>query len=346
MFHAARIKLTAWYLLIIMLVSMSFSVAIYRTLSSELDRLGRVELLRQQRRLPPPLIGTPNELTPAILDPDVIAETQQRLILRLLGINVLILVGSAVAGYFLAGKTLEPISDMMDEQNRFITDASHELRTPLTSLKSEIEVNLRNKNLTVKDAQRLLRSNLEEVNNLQALSDGLIKLTQFSTKGDGNNGLDVTKLPMGNVLKEAIRRVSIPAKAKNIAITDTTPNLSLTGNAMLLTELFVILLDNAIKYSARGKSIRITGQKIDGHVIVKVMDQGYGINKEDISHLFDRFWRADKSRTKTATPGYGLGLAIAKQIVDRHFGTIEIESTKGIGTTFSIKLPINHTSKK
>lgn len=342
MFKQTRIKLTAWYLLIIMLVSMSFSIAIYRSLGSELDRLGRVEMLRQERRLPPPFIGTPNELTPALLDPDVIAETKQRLILRLLGINILILVGSAVAGYFLAGKTLEPISDMMDEQNRFITDASHELRTPLTSLKSEIEVNLRNKNLTIEDAQRLLQSNLEEVNNLQALSDGLIKLTQFQ---EGQNGLDITKLQLGAIAKESVRRLAVPAKTKHITITNTVPNISLDGNAMLLTELFIILLDNAIKYSAKGKTVKISGQKTDGHVIIRIADQGYGITKDDIPHLFDRFWRADKSRTKTTTPGYGLGLAIAKQIVDRHFGSIEVENTKGSGTTFVIKLPVNHTSK-
>ncbi len=342
MFKTARIKLTAWYLLIIMLVSVSFSIAIYRTLTSELDRLERVEILRQAHRLPPPFIGIPNEQMPTLLDPDIIAETKQRLILRLLVINLLILAGSAVAGYFLAGKTLEPIGDMMNEQNRFITDASHELRTPLTSLKSEIEVNLRNNNLTIEQAQRLLQSNLEEVNNLQALSDGLIKLTQFK---QGSNGLAVTRLQMRDILKEAIRKVSIPAKAKRITVINSLPNLALTGNAMLITELFVILLDNAIKYSAKGKTVKISGGETDGHIVLRIMDQGMGIAKEDIPHLFDRFWRADRSRTKTTTPGYGLGLAIAKQIVDRHFGSIEVESTKGAGTTFTIKLPIHHSSK-
>lgn len=342
MFQKTRIKLTAWYLLIIMLVSVSFSMVIYRSLTAELDRLERVEQMRQGRRLPQFFVGVLNEVPPALLDPDVIAETKQRIVLRLLGINVLILAGSAVAGYFLAGKTLQPISDMVDEQNRFITDASHELRTPLTSLKSEIEVNLRNKNLTIEEAQKLLQSNLEEVNNLQALSDGLIKLTQFEK---GNNGLDISQVQIGSVWKEAVRRVSVPAKTKHITITNSVPSVAVAGNAMLLTELFIILLDNAIKYSARGKKIRVSGQKTDGHVVIRVHDEGYGIAKEDLPHLFDRFWRADKSRTKTAAPGYGLGLAIAKQIVDRHFGSIEVESTKEAGTTFTIKLPIHHSSK-
>jgi signal transduction histidine kinase len=322
MFKTARIKLTAWYLLIIMLVSMSFSIVIFRVLTSELDRFERGERLRIERRLPPPMV----------FDPAAIDEIKDRLILRLIGINVFILAGSALAGYFLAGRTLKPIADMVDEQNRFITDASHELRTPLTTLKSEIEVNLRDPNVSLIQAKKLLKSNLEEVNNLQILSDNLIKLT-------GNNTIDMGRIQLTGIIKEAIRRVSVAAKAKHIAITNNVPNFTLTGNAMILTELFIILLDNAIKYSARGKSIRITAEKTDGHVVIRVTDQGYGIRKEDISHLFDRFWRADKSRTKTAVPGYGLGLAIGKQIVDRHHGMITVESAVNKGSVFMVTLP-------
>lgn len=344
MFQKARIKLTAWYLLIIMLISVSFSVVIFRVLTNELDRLERVERVRIERRQPELFVNPPAGMPPVLFDPDVVAETKNRLIFALLGINVLILGGSAAAGYFLAGRTLKPIADMMDEQNRFVTDASHELRTPLTSLKSEIEVNLRNKNLTFDDTKRLLLSNLEEVNNLQTLSDNLMKLTQFSTRGGSafgrKDGLEVSKAQIATIIKEATRRVSIPAKKKQITITSTLPNFTLTGNAMLLTELFIILLDNAIKYSTRRKNIRITGEKTDGHIVIKVTDQGYGIHKEDIPHLFDRFWRADKSRTKSNAPGYGLGLAIGKQIVDHHRGIINVESALGKGTTFIITLPL------
>lgn len=314
MFQKARIKLTAWYLLIIMLISTSFSMAIFRVLTSELDRFERIERVRMERRFP------------------IIDEIKHRLIMRLITINIFIFAGSAVAGYFLAGRTLKPIADMVDEQNRFITDASHELRTPLTTLKSEIEVNLRDRKLSLTRAKSLLKSNLEEVNNLQTLSDNLIKLT-------GNNTVDMGRIQLTGIIREAIRRVSVSAKTKHIAITNDMPNLTLTANALLVTELFIILLDNAIKYSARGKNIRITGGKSDGRVSIRVTDQGYGIRREDIPHLFDRFWRADKSRTKTAAPGYGLGLAIGKQIVDRHHGMITVESTEGKGSVFTVTLP-------
>jgi signal transduction histidine kinase len=140
MFHSARIKLTAWYFLIIMLISVSFSVGIYRVTTVELNRIERMQRLRVERE--DRLLMPSNEVTPRppILDPELIAETKNRFKIILFLINLGILAVSTGGGYFLAGRTLRPIKEMLDEQSRFITDASHELRTPLTSLKTEIEV--------------------------------------------------------------------------------------------------------------------------------------------------------------------------------------------------------------
>lgn len=327
MFHSARIKLTAWYLLIIMAVSISFSLAIYRVVTSELDRLERVERIRIERQLP---LGRP------ALDPDLLEETKNRVKIILILTNLIILAGSAYAGYILAGRTLNPIAEMVDEQNRFITDASHELRTPLTSLKSEIEVNLRDPALSLDQAKKLLKSNLEEVNSLQVLSDGLIRLTQYQ---QGNNGLTVTDISLEVIAKEAVRKVTGAAKEKKITITNDIRNIHLQGNQTTLTEMLVIFLDNAIKYSAKQKTVRLTGKESDSNVMIEIADQGIGIEASDIPHIFNRFYRTDKSRTKIHVPGYGLGLAIAKQIVERHNGHIAVKSTPGHGTTFTIELP-------
>ncbi|MCX6791763.1 MAG: HAMP domain-containing sensor histidine kinase [Candidatus Gottesmanbacteria bacterium] len=331
MFKTARIKLTAWYLLIIMLVSASFSLAMYRVLTSELDRLERVQRVRVELRLPG---GRP------VLDPDLLDETKNRVKLILILINLIILSGSAYAGYILAGRTLNPIKDMVDEQNRFITDASHELRTPLTSLKSEIEVNLRDKKLSLVQAKALLKSNLEEVNSLQILSDGLIRLTQYQQE---HNGLAVADVSLADITREAVRKVANAAKVKRITITNDISDIHIQGNKTALTELFVIFLDNAIKYSPKQKTVHFTGKKSDGYLLVDIADQGVGIDEKDIPHLFDRFYRADKSRTKTNVPGYGLGLSIAKQIVDQHNGTIRVASKPHKGTTFTIELPTKHS---
>jgi two-component system, OmpR family, sensor histidine kinase CiaH len=333
MFKKARIKLTAWYLLIIMVVSISFSMVIFRVLTNELDRFQQIERVRIERRFP-----VPGEFEPPNVD-----EIKDRLALQLIAINVFILAGSAGAGYFLAGRTLKPIADMVDEQNRFITDASHELRTPLTSLKSEIEVNLRDQNLSIDQAKTLLKSNLEEVNSLQVLSDGLIRLTQYSARGGSALGRQNVSLEL--VAKEAIRKVAHAAREKRITITNDIRNTIVQGNKTALTELFVVFLDNAIKYSSKQKSVHLTSKKSDGHVLIDIADQGIGIAEKDIPHLFDRFYRADKSRTKTNIPGYGLGLSIAKQIVDQHDGAIRVESRFKKGTTFTIELPVKHTEK-
>lgn len=328
MFYKARLKLTGYYLLIIMLISMSFSVAIFEVLTQELNRVERVQRLRQGRfsRLP-------------AIDPEVIEETKNRLRAVLVLINLTILGISSAGGYFLAGRTLRPIKDMVDDQSRFITDSSHELRTPLTSLKSEIEVALRDKKLDLSDAKKLLESNLEEVNKLQYLSDNLIKLTQY----EKSNGSVFEEINLLEILEEAIRKVASLAKNKKIIIKNELKGQIINGDKQGLIEMFVIFLDNAIKYSASGKTVTLTSKKIEESIQVDIKDQGFGISEEDLPYLFDRFFRSDKSRTKSDVSGYGLGLSIARQIIEKHKGSIKVESKFGKGSTFSIQLPfINH----
>lgn len=334
MFQKARIKLTLWYLLIIMLISVAFSFSIYHVLTEELNRVERIQRLRQDRRLPVP--SPRNSRIPSI-DPEVIEETKNRLIATLLLINLGILAASALAAFFLAGRTLKPIKEMVDEQERFITDSSHELRTPLTSLKSGIEVSLRDKHLNLKDAKKLLESNLEEVNNLQYLSDNLIKLTQYQ-KTDSRHSF--AKVSLAGVLNEAQKKVANLAKNKNITIKNQVGDLIIEADKQSLVEVFVILLDNAIKYSSQGKDVILTSQKTDGSIVINVKDQGMGMREEDLPHLFDRFYRIDKSRSKEEVSGYGLGLSIARQIIEKHNGSIKVESRVGKGSTFFVKLPL------
>src|SRR5258708_2665759 len=165
MFHSARLKLTAWYLLIIVIITMIFSFIIYQFISQEVERSLHMQQIHQlgteiEEGIPPPLFPPP-------LDPQLLDEARNRIKLMLAGIDLLIFCLSGIAGYFLAGRTLRPIQVMVDEQNRFITDASHELNTPLTSLRTTLEVNMRDKNLTLEKAKDVLKSNLEEVGNLQ-----------------------------------------------------------------------------------------------------------------------------------------------------------------------------------
>jgi two-component system, OmpR family, sensor histidine kinase CiaH len=333
MFQEARIKLTSWYLLIIMLISIIFSLVIYSGINGELGRFERLQELRvrreQQLMIPAPL---PPEIHG--LDRQSIAAARTRLTLTLIFINVGIFVIAGLSGYFLAGRTLEPIKEMMDEQNRFVTDASHELRTPLTSLKTSIEVNLRNKNITLEDAKKLIESNLEDVENLRVLSDGLIRLAQYQ-KPSGN--MTFERISIKNVVDVAIDRVKTIATKNKIKINEKIEKIEIEGDRKSFTELLVILLDNAIKYSRKNSEVSIIANK-DDKIIISVSDKGIGIDEKDLPYIFDRFYRAEKSRSKKEVLGYGLGLSIAKKIVEMHGGVIDVKSEKNKGTTFTVIL--------
>ncbi len=332
MFQKARIKLTAWYLLIIMLVSIVFSLVIYSGINRELGRFEKMQELRLRREqeliMPAPL---PNEFHDA--NTQAVAAARTRLTLTLILINIGIFGIAGFAGYFLAGRTLKPIKEMVDDQNRFITDASHELRTPITSLKTSIEVNLRNKNITLSQARKLLASNLEDVEYLRSLSDGLIHLAQYQ-KPNGN--IIIERISVKEIIEIAINKVKVIALENKIKINSKIADLKIEGDKKSLIELLVILLDNAIKYSRKNSQVLIIANKIDKKVILTISDEGIGIGSKDLPHIFDRFYRVEKSRSKINVSGYGLGLSIAKKIVEIHNGLIGVKSEKDKGTTFMV----------
>jgi two-component system sensor histidine kinase CiaH len=336
MFQSARLKLTAWYLVLIMAISILFSLVLYRGITQEVDRSLRIQQFRiYQAEHPDALFLAP----PPPMDPQVFEEASDRIKLILILINLGIFIVAGGAGYFLAGRTLKPIKEMVDEQNRFITDASHELRTPLTALRSEIEVNLRDEKLSLQNARELLSSNLEEVINLQALSDNLLQLAQRQKSNDTIKLQTITPI---TIIDEAIRKVASVAKEKQITLQKKRfGNYKVTGDKQSLIQLCVILLDNAVKYSAEKTTVTITTKKTDHTMLISITDEGVGIDPKDIPHIFDRFYRADMSRTKQAVSGYGLGLSIAKKIVAMHNGAITVKSGKEKGTTFTIQLPVH-----
>ncbi len=319
MFKEARIQLTAWYLAIIMAISLSFSVVIYIGINRELVRYDVAQRLRQDRvnqitlflkanglPVPPDVQNLENESIEAI---------RLRIISVLGLINLGILVLSGAGGYFLAGRTLEPIQKNMEDQKAFVSDASHELRTPLTSLKTEIEVALRDKNLSLADARSLLKSNLEDVDKMQKLSNYLLKMNRYE---EGQN-LTIEKVDL--------KEVALVAIGKQKVKTDLTKSI-VAGNFDSLVELVTILLDNAKKYGD-GKEVLV---RTSGRTL-SVIDHGVGITKEDLPHIFDRFYRSDKSR---GTDGYGLGLSIAKSIAESNGARIKATSKPGNGSAFSI----------
>lgn len=308
LFNNARTKLTLYYLAIIMTISMFFSLIIYHGATYELTRIEKMQRLRR------PGIAF-------LIDPEIITETKSRVFLTLMSLNAIILAVSGISGYFLAGKTLNPISEMMEDQKDFVSNASHELRTPLTSIKSEIEVALRDSDLTLADTKKLLRSNLEEVNRMTNLSNYLLKLNRYH---EGTLSIEFKEVDLAQIVKKAV------GKRKMKLVLEKT---IVYGNEDSLFELTSILIDNAIKYSNNEKDITVMVVNKNNFKILDVTDNGIGISKVDLPHIFDRFYRSDKARNKD---GYGLGLSIAKQIVDMHGASIKVFSKSGKGSTFKV----------
>jgi two-component system, OmpR family, sensor histidine kinase CiaH len=335
MFQKARLKLTAWYLLIIMIISFIFSAVIFNVQMAEVDRFARAQRMRLERQFPAREF-LPSE--PPYIDPDLIEETKDRLLLNLIELNGIIIIISGGLGYFLAGKTLRPIKEMIDDQDRFISDSSHELRTPLTSLKSAMEVALMDKNLTLADAKKLIKENIEDVNCLQNLSDSLIKLSKNKEQKDN---LKIAKISLSKLVNSAIEKIKPQADQKAVVIKKHLNNQFFFGDQEKLESVMTIVLDNAVKYSPQNKQIIVTTSKSKKNISISITDHGQGISKKDLPFVFDRFFRADMSRTKTKISGFGLGLSIAKMIIEKHHGQIKVKSHLGKGSVFTIILPQN-----
>lgn len=333
MFTQARFKLTAWYLLIIMTVSILFSFVIYKGVSFELERGLRRQIVRNVPNSP-----NINFSVNTSFDQDVFKEATDRIKWQLFLVNLTILIISGVAGYFLAGKTLDPIEVMVDEQKRFISDASHELRTPLTALKTEIEVSLRDKSLQLKQAKELLNSNLEEVNKIQTLTNYLLTLSRYQNI---KNNMTFEKVQIANIASDVINKLEFFIAQKDIKLINKVKDLTFEANPTGISEILTILIDNAIKYSHNKGEIIISSKSDKKYITVSVHDLGIGIKASDIPYIFNRFYRASVARDKVQVDGYGLGLSIAKTIIDLHKGKIYVDSQIGEGSTFIVKLPIH-----
>src|SRR3990167_11455757 len=347
MFQSARIKLTGWYLLIIMFISIAFSVVIYHQLTQEISRFEQAQRFRFEKNLRDfdlPTPPNPNMRAMKILieNPELIEEIKERVAITLVIINGGILILAGGLSYFLAGKTLSPIKNMMDEQNRFISDASHELKTPLTSLKTAMEVFLRGKKKNLNDAKTIIGESIVEVNKLQSLSESLLQLAQYQNP----NGHTLSEqILISDVVNKAVSNIKPIAKKKNIMIKTDVEDRKIKGNKYSLEDLFKILLDNAVKYSQVNTSVSIISKKTDGYIEIEVKDQGIGIDDKDLPRIFERFYRADIARTKNSHDGYGLGLSIAKKIVEIHHGSIGVKSKVKQETTFIVRLPIKQTNR-
>ncbi|HUC89707.1 MAG TPA: ATP-binding protein [Patescibacteria group bacterium] len=337
MFKSARIKLTLFFSVI--LVVFSFALTLTIRILAERQYLHSNQV--QRGTVQQIILGLPDRPTRwpnndyINSQEDQAAEVRTQLNVDLILINIAALFVGGALSYWFAGRMLKPIEEAHEVQARFASDASHELRTPLTSLKLENEVFLRQKSFSEKEARQLINSNLEEVQRLEGLSSNLLSLTQY-----GNTTLELTTIPVKPIATTAAKSMHAIAEAKKVNIKIEAEAAMVRGHHDSLAQLLGILLDNAIKYGAENSTVTIGGQRRDGHYLLWVQDEGPGIDDKDLPHIFERLYRGDKARSGK-DGGYGLGLSLAKAISTANGAEVRAQNVPTGGACLMLRIPLS-----
>ncbi len=230
---------------------------------------------------------------------------------------------------------LDRIEESVTRTRQFTADASHELRGPLTLIQTAAEFSLRRQR-SQEELVEALEKILRESKRTSMLIDDLLLLARADSQ---EGALAVGPVNVNSSVRETVERTSALANEKSIQLATDIPESSIDvlGDAFLLQRLLFILIENAIKYTPEGGSVKVSLHEMGQQAVLAVTDTGIGIAPEDLPHVFDRFWRADKVRPRS-TGGTGLGLSIAKSIVDRSGGTLTVESTVGKGSRFEVRI--------
>ncbi len=325
-YFRTRIALTAIYtgILVILLV-----------LSSGITRAVFSERLSQRFAL---VIDQNDRIHPVVFPVNVENVTKD-LSDTLMLVNGILVFVSVFVSYRLATRTLKPIEKAYERQRQFLSDASHELRTPLAILQANLE-NERDSGSV--ELQHSAESHLEEVRRMSTLVHDVLSLSKLE-----HTGSSAVRMPIivNDVVQTVVDRLSSIAQQNTVSLTleDASETFTVFAAEEPLIRVLTNVVENAILYNKREGSVTISAAREGEHVRIDVVDSGVGICENDVRKIFDRFYRADKSRSRR-TGGSGLGLSIARSIVESFGGTIEMKSVVDVGTTVSIRLPIHSAS--
>ena len=252
----------------------------------------------------------------------------------ILGTIILVLI-SMIASYILSKRAMRPMIIAYEKQTEFVQNASHELRTPLTIIQAKQELLLTEPNKKIIEKSEDINLTLKETRRLSKLIKELMELARADNK---KIKIEKQSTDINELIKEIVKPYVELAEIQNKKLKlELEYNKKIQINQNKINELFVILLDNSLKYTNEGDTITIRTYAKDGKCNIEVQDTGIGISKEGIKHIFERFYREDKARSRQ-TGGNGLGLAIAQNIVTLHKGTIKAEHNDPKGTVIKIKI--------
>jgi len=230
-------------------------------------------------------------------------------------------------------QTLERLESLFTSQQRFLADVSHELRTPLTVIKGNVDLIRKFKEAD----EDLLNSIDQEAGRLNRLVSGLLMLAQAES---GKLPLNFGRVELDLLLTEVFTEMRVLAGSKVKVHLNDIDEALVHGDRDRLKQVIVNLVANAIQYTPQGGEVFLSLKRIGDQVRLIIRDTGPGIPSEDLPYIFERFYRAEKSRTRSKASGFGLGLSITKWIVEQHGGQIKVESQEGEGTTFVIWLNV------
>jgi signal transduction histidine kinase len=260
------------------------------------------------------------------------------LLLILIAIGILFLGIAIYMSVVMSKRAMIPISGAFTRQREFVADASHELRTPLSVLLSSIDA----VEMTIEPQQRdmvekILSNMRQEVRRMTHLVSDLLTLARSDSNTIQLSPETFDFRPQAETAIESVRPLAVSKQIK--LHLNTLGSLITVGDPQRLSQLLYILLDNAIKYTPQGGEVKLSLSIVGQQLCISVQDTGIGIRPEDYQRIFERFYRSDKSRSRQMG-GHGLGLSIAKWIVDTHKGTIKVSSELGKGSTFMIHIPL------
>ena len=269
---------------------------------------------------------------------EVYYEAAFRTLKTLAGLFVLLFGAACYGSYALAGRSIHPINEAYDKQKQFTADASHEMRTPLAVMKLGVQ------GIQTDEESKLSAFSAETLTMLEQEVDRLSRLTEnlmlLARSDNAKLNTNLSQMQLSELCRKIADQLQLVASEKDIAIQrHLAADISIKGDENGLHRLLIILLDNAIKYSPAGTDIDLRLATAKNTVQLKVADQGIGIKDQDKKAIFERFYRVDKARSRSMG-GLGLGLALAKAIVEQHHGRIWVEDNKPQGSVFVVELPV------
>lgn len=265
-------------------------------------------------------------------DNSSVYSTLRNIILVCVGLFIASMAVLFLISLALSGIAVNPVKDAWNKQKQFVADASHELKTPLTVILANNNIMMSHKDSKVEEEIKWLQSTEEEAQHMKNLIDQML----FLAKSDAESSkTELTKVNVSEVIEAASLNFEPIAFEKGIMLDcKIEPDIIMDSNETMLNQLSHILIDNAIKYSVNDGIVKIKLLKLNNKIIFSVNNKGNVISKDELAHIFNRFYRAEKSRT---TKGYGLGLSIAQNITNSIGGKISVESNEVNGTTFSVE---------